>query len=98
MADQKFYDINDLAKVLNKTVASIRAHLYRQQFDAVPPPTRFGRRLAWPVDLVNEWVKQKTLQAHIEREKAIELSSSPRKRGRPTKAESKARRNSYYGS
>lgn len=92
MMSKRFYTITDMATILGKSVAAIYAHLHRKQFHAVPPPSRLGRRLAWPVELVEEWIKQKNLQAYIEHERQVEVLKQPRKPGRPTKAEARLRR------
>jgi Predicted transcriptional regulator len=90
--EKRFYTIQDMTVLLGKSVAAIHAHLHRKQFDAVPPPTKLGRRLAWSVEFVEEWIKQKNLQAHIEHERQQEMLKQPRKPGRPTKVEARLRR------
>ncbi|MDL2267690.1 hypothetical protein LJC46_06860, partial [Desulfovibrio sp. OttesenSCG-928-G15] len=62
------------------------------QFDAVPPPIRLGRRLAWLVDAVEDWIDAKAAQAATQAEEyATAMRTPARRRGRPTKAEMKAR-------
>lgn len=56
------YNVSELSAILGFTVSAIHAHLARRHYDAVPPPIRLGRRLAWPVDSVNQWLDAK-LQA-----------------------------------
>jgi hypothetical protein len=71
------------------TVAAIYGHLTRKNFEAVPPPVYLGRRLAWPVDVADAWIQKKIESALL---KAQSVPSAPRKIGRPTKAEAKARK------
>jgi predicted DNA-binding transcriptional regulator AlpA len=89
MLPQRFYYIDDMAELLGKSVVSIHGHLARKQYNAVPPPMRLGRRLVWLVEAVNEWIDIKLDLARAElREQMKEIQSTPKKRGRPTKAES----------
>lgn len=53
------YNVSELSAILGFTVSAIHAHLARKNFDAVPPPIRLGRRLAWPVESVNQWLDAK---------------------------------------
>jgi predicted DNA-binding transcriptional regulator AlpA len=84
-----FYSINEMAAMLGLTVASIQAHLHRKNFEAVPPPVHLGRRLAWPAEVTETWVRQRT-------EAALSRLPNPadgtRHVGRPSKAESRANR------
>lgn len=34
------------------------------RFDAVPPPLKLGRRLAWQVESVDAWIDAKVAEAH----------------------------------
>ncbi len=83
-----FYNIGEMAAILGLTVAAIYGHLTRKNFEAVPPPVYLGRRLAWPVDVADAWIQKKVESALL---KAQSVPSAPRKIGRPTKAEAKAR-------
>lgn len=56
---QKLLNIGELADFLGFTVAAVSAHLHRKNWDAVPKPIKLGRRLAWPVEEVQAWVKNK---------------------------------------
>lgn len=95
MVQKRFYNIQELATILGKSVSAIHGHLARKQFDAVPPPMRLGRRLAWLVDAVDEWIDAKAAQAAVEAEEYRTAVQAPAKRrGRPTKAEAKARKQS----
>jgi len=86
MVCRRFYNIGELSTILGKTVASIHGHLARKQFDAVPPPIKLGRRLAWPVDGVDAWIAEKAQRADDEVKN--QRSQFPvRRRGRPTKKE-----------
>ena len=88
MLERKFYYIEDMAKLLGKSVVSIHGHLGRKQYDAVPPPMRLGRRLVWLTQAVDEWIEIKLDLARAElREQMKEIQNIPRRRGRPTKAE-----------
>lgn len=92
MVQKRFYNIEELSTILGKSIAAVHGHLARKQFDAVPPPMKLGRRLAWLVDSVDAWIDQKALQAAAQSEEHQKfMQAEPRKRGRPTKAEVKAR-------
>ena len=84
-----FYNTSEMAAMLGLTVASIQAHLFRKNYEAVPPPVHLGRRLAWPVEATEAWVCQRT-EAALRRLPPPETIKRPV--GRPTKAESRARR------
>jgi predicted DNA-binding transcriptional regulator AlpA len=62
---QKLLNIGELADFLGFTVAAVSAHLHRKNWDAVPKPIKLGRRLAWPVEDVQAWVRDK-IQARDE--------------------------------
>lgn len=84
---KKFYNIEEMSAILGKSIASIYGHLARKQYDAVPMPMKLGRRLAWLVSGVDEWVDGKI--AEVERlAKRYEerMKAEPRRRGRPKKA------------
>ena len=90
MVAKKFYNIEEMSAILGKTIASIYGHLARRQWDAVPMPMKLGCRLAWLVSAVDEWVDMKLKQVSAQltaHEK--HLTSVPKKRGRPTKAEAR---------
>ena len=95
MVQKRFYNIQELATILGKSVSAIHGHLARKQFDAVPPPMRLGRRLAWLVEYVEDWIEAKANQAVEQAEKNMSsgnaVKNQTRRRGRPTKAEVKAR-------
>lgn len=83
---KKFYNIEEMSELLGKSIASIYGHLARKQFDAVPMPMKLGRRLAWLVSGVDEWVETKI--AEVERQQAVyfeKIQTPARKRGRPRK-------------
>ena len=95
MVQKRFYNIQELATILGKTVAAIHGHLARKQFDAVPSPIRLGRRLAWLVDAVDDWIDAKATQAATQAEEYQAVMRAPAKRrGRPTKTEVKNRERS----
>lgn len=92
MIQKRFYNIAELSTILGKSIAAINGHLARKQFDAVPPPIKLGRRLAWLVDSVETWIEEKAAQAAAEVKDKRYCSELPAKRrGRPTKNEQKAR-------
>ena len=92
MVQKRFYNIEELSTILGKSIAAVHGHLARKQFDAVPPPMKLGRRLAWLVESVDAWIEQKALQAAAQSEEYQSfMQSAPKKRGRPTKTEVKAR-------
>ena len=74
---QKLLNIGELADFLGFTVAAVSAHLHRKNWDAVPKPIKLGRRLAWPVEEVQAWVRDK-IQARDE-----QRGFSPSRVGRP---------------
>jgi len=92
MVARRFYNIEELSIILGKSIASIHGHLARKQFDAVPPPIKLGRRLAWQVESVDEWIDAKAAQAGIRTKSSLAHALPPvRRRGRPTKAEQRDR-------
>jgi predicted DNA-binding transcriptional regulator AlpA len=92
MVQKRFYNIEELSTILGKSIAAVHGHLARKQFDAVPPPMKLGRRLAWLVESVDAWIEQKALQAAAQSEEYQNfMQAAPKKRSRPTKAEIKAR-------
>jgi predicted DNA-binding transcriptional regulator AlpA len=95
MVQKRFYNIQELATILGKSVAAIHGHLARKQFDAVPPPMRLGRCLTWLVESVDGWIDAKATQAAQQAEDCmVAMRTPPKRRGRPTKAEVKARERS----
>ena len=92
MVQKRFYNIQELATIFGKSVAAIHGHLARKQFDAVPPPMKLGRRLAWLVEAVDAWIDSKATQTAVQAGACRECMQAPaRRRGRPTKAEIRAR-------
>ena len=92
MVQKRFYNIEELSTILGKSIAAVHGHLARKQFDAVPPPMKLGRRLAWLVDSVDVWIDGKAAQAAAQAEGYKEsIQAPPRRRGRPTKMETKSR-------
>lgn len=87
MLQKKFYNIEEMSTILGKSIASIYGHLARKQFDAVPIPMKLGRRLAWSVQGVDEWIQKKMVEADAQRVAYIEKmkDSRVRKVGRPRK-------------
>ncbi len=88
---KKFYFITELSEILGISVASIQAHLARKRFDSVPAPVKLGRRLAWPVAVVDAFIDDKIKACQRLQEAKPEsalLTVAPRKKiGRPTKRE-----------
>ena len=79
---KRLYNINELAEILGFTVPAIHAQLARKNYEAVPPPIKLGRRLAWPEELLEEWLAEKIAKANSH------LSGKPTEtphRGRPRK-------------
>lgn len=79
---KRLYNINELAELLGFTVPAIHAQLARKNFEAVPPPIKLGRRLAWPVELLEEWLASKIAKANPHPSEGP--TECPR-RGRPRK-------------
>ena len=92
MVTKKFYNIEEMSAMLGKSIGSIYGHLARKQWDAVPPPMKLGRRLAWLCTSVDNWIDEKIAQIMAEKE-AYErhFQAVPKKRGRPRKAEARNR-------
>lgn len=89
--EKKFYNIEEMSAILGKSIASIYGHLARRQYDAVPMPMKLGRRLAWLVSGVDEWVEGKIQEVKREQKAYVEkMSGGVRRRGRPRKGEVKA--------
>lgn len=81
--EKKFYNIEEMSAILGKSIASIYGHLARRQFDAVPMPMKLGRRLAWLVTGVDEWVEAKIREVEQEQARYVEHMRTPaRRRGR----------------
>jgi len=92
MVTQRFYNIEELSTILGKSIAAVHGHLARKQYDAVPPPMKLGRRLAWLVEAVDTWIDAKAAQVDIKANVDRGHSVPPaRRRGRPTKTEQRAR-------
>jgi predicted DNA-binding transcriptional regulator AlpA len=94
MVQKRFYNIAEIATILGKSVAAIHGHLARKQFDVVPPPMRLGRRLAWLVESVDSWIEAKADRAAAQAEEymgGLTAKVQTTRRGRPTKAEVRAR-------
>ena len=92
MVQRRFYNISEIASIFGMTVSAVHGHLARKQFDAVPPPMKLGRRLAWLVESVDDWIEAKAAQAVAQAENYQAFMQTPAKpRGRPTKAETRAR-------
>lgn len=94
MAQKRFYYMEDISTILGKSIAAIHGHLARKQYDAVPPPMKLGRRLAWLVESVEAWIEAKAQAAADGAENVKKRISTPAapKRGRPTKTEARAKR------
>jgi predicted DNA-binding transcriptional regulator AlpA len=58
----KVLNVEQLSHLLGLSCASIRSHWQRRNFEAIPRPVHFGRRLGWPVQIVEEWL-QKRIEA-----------------------------------
>lgn len=67
MVQKRFYNIEEMSAILGKSIASIYGHLARKQYDAVPMPMKLGRRLAWLVEGVDEWVERKLAEVEAQR-------------------------------
>lgn len=97
MVQKRFYNIEELSTILGKSIAAVHGHLARKQFDAVPPPMKLGRRLAWLVESVDAWIDGKAAEAAAQTEEYKKLMQTPpKRRGRPTKAEAKAKSRGIY--
>ncbi len=69
--------VGDIAELMGTSEASIRSHLQRSAWPgAIPPPFKIGRRWAWRICNVHNWLDAK----------AMVLTKKSRKCGRPTKS------------
>ncbi len=57
--DLKVLNVYELADLLGTTSAAIRSHWQRRNFEAIPRPIHLGRRLGWPLQVVEEWLQKK---------------------------------------
>jgi hypothetical protein len=89
------YDIDELAIELKTTPQAIRQHLFRKNFNAVPPPVKLGRRMVWMKDHVIAWLKERadnsiptkaTTPPTAEKQDEPTPPPPPKKRGRPRKS------------
>lgn len=88
MVTKRFYNIEELSTILGKSIAAVHGHLARKQFDAVPPPMKLGRRLAWLVEAVDAWIDDKATQSKIKVNGSHGHTTPPvRRRGRPRKGD-----------
>lgn len=84
------YNVEQLAKILGFTVPAIHAHLARENFEAVPPPIRLGRKLAWTEELVDSWIQAKIARLdqsppYILKQNQAYTRKQPKVRGRKRK-------------
>ncbi|MDL2259485.1 hypothetical protein LJB99_01215 [Deltaproteobacteria bacterium OttesenSCG-928-K17] len=89
----KVIGIHKLAELLDCSPASIYSHIARKNWDAIPIPIRMGRRLAWMQTTVDEWFAAKTNFAELELKAEALAHHCPRRTGRPTKVEARAKNN-----
>lgn len=86
----KLLSIHDLAKCLGTTVPAIYSHIHRQNFAAIPRPIKLGRRLAWPMEVVEDWLSEKIFNTTTILDR--DSPGKPRRgRGRPRKQPKRAR-------
>ena len=84
----KLLNVHELAEYLSTTVPAIYSHINRQNYIAIPRPIKLGRRLAWPMEIVDNWIRQKV--ADTEKTQCRNTLDRPRrKRGRPRKQQLK---------
>ncbi|MDR1397681.1 MAG: hypothetical protein LBJ14_08120 [Desulfarculales bacterium] len=96
MVAKRFYNIDEMSTILGKSISAIHGHLARRQYDAVPPPMKLGRRLAWLVEMVDKWIADKVAHAEAQAEIHKEFMQTPPKRkGRPTKTGKKTKRENF---
>lgn len=68
--------VNDLAAMLGTSEAAVRSSIQRKGWPgSIPPPFRIGRKWAWQISAVTEWLNSKALAG----------PSKMKKRGRPLK-------------
>lgn len=83
---KQFYFIAEVAEILGISVASVQAHLASKRFDTVPAPTKLGRRLAWPVAVIDAFIKVKIedcQQGRIKEEPVPASAMLPKKLAAP---------------
>lgn len=57
----KIYYTNDLATFLNISDAALRNKINRKAWpECIPEPFRIGRKWAWKVDSVQEWLQKRS--------------------------------------
>lgn len=80
-----------LSEMLGITISAIYSHIARKNYASIPPPVKFGRRLGWIEEDVEQWInnKRNSGKHHIE---SIDASDVKKKIGRPTKKEEVAMR------
>lgn len=80
--------VEDLAKLIHKTPASIRSDASRNA-RALPPICRLPgtKRLLWRREDVLSWIAQFVERSPEQPVRPIEVVDTPRKRGRPRKTE-----------
>ncbi|RPE82062.1 hypothetical protein EDC50_1268 [Vulcaniibacterium tengchongense] len=81
--------VEDLAKRIHKSIASIRSDVCRNP-QALPPMCRQPgtKRLLWREEDVNRWLEKHVVSAISSPPPPV---TAPRRRGRPTKVEQLAR-------
>ena len=62
----RLMQIEELSEKLGFSVASIKAHLQRRNFDAIPPPIRLGRKRCWVEEAVDAWIDAKIKKSNHE--------------------------------
>lgn len=86
--------VEDLAKRIHKSVASIRSDACRNPY-ALPPLCRLPgtKRLLWREEDVNRWLAEHVVSTSSAPRPVRQTTDVTRRRGRPTKAEQLRRRN-----
>lgn len=74
MSESAVLYVPDLARMLGRTEAAIRASVNRES-DDIPPRLQIGRRLCWRRETVQQWLKDR------------EQPAKPAKAGRKGKVE-----------
>lgn len=88
----KLINIHQLSDVLGISNAAIYSHIARNNYSAIPPPIRLGRKLAWIDAEVTLWIESKMNKIKVQENLKEECANINKKIGRPSKSETVKRR------
>lgn len=82
--EQAVMYVPDVARYLGLTETSVRTHVYRKNWSAVPPPMRLGGRIGWRKEDIDNFLEQKAQLEYTTRK----AKTSKEGKGRPRKKRS----------